>query len=365
MNIKSNNRSILAAACQANMASDQPVNSVLALSNRGDEAELWIYGLIGDIFWDGITAAAMSAALEQLDVETIRVRINSRGGVATEGIAIYNALKRHPAKVIVVVDGSAESIASLVAMAGDEVVMPANTLMMIHAPFTPEGGNVVRKLEQIEALKSVAAAMAESYVAKTGKREEIEAILADGKDHYFTSAQAIELGLADTDEEMSEVAVSAQAAAAALCSYVSAIADVPEVFASGLRHRIQATATPLIFASLPEVTQRAVVAHIEDPQMKQKFETILAQAGGNNPSPASAPFAGGRRTSALQPPLPAPAKPRRRQTMALLLQSILRWSPCSPQHRDQGTGRATHGQCHDQGLHRRCHRRRRSRDRRR
>lgn len=266
-----------------------PVPSVLALSNSGREATLMIYGLIGDIFWEpGVTAVAMVAVLDQLDVDTIRVRINSRGGVATEGIAIYNALKRHRARIVVVVDGSAESIASLIAMAGDEVVMPANTLMMLHAPYTPQGGNAKEKRAQAEMLDTMAAAMAESYIAKTGKRAEIEALLADGEDHYFNAAQALELGLCDRIGEDVEAPVTQAAAAAAMVSYLSAIAHAPHTFTAGLRGRIQAATTPLVFASLPEETQRALVAHIEDPSMKQQYVTILAN-GGNTPAPITTP----------------------------------------------------------------------------
>ena len=283
-----------------------PVPSVLALSNAGTVAELLIYGPIGDIFWDGVTALDMVATLDRLQVETIRVRINSRGGVATDGIAIHNALKRHPARIVVIVDGSAESIASLVAMAGDEVIMPANTLMMLHAPYTPQGGNAIQKRAQAEALDNVASAMLESYAAKSGKREEIAALLADGLDHYLTAQQALALGLCDRIGETEDEPVPVAAAAAALAGYISAIAQAPEPFTAGLRGRIQAAATPLIFASLPEVTQRAVVAHIEDPQMKQKLETILAQAGGNNPPAAATPPAAPVQAAAPPAPVAAP-----------------------------------------------------------
>lgn len=261
--------------------------SVLALSQSGVEAELLIYGPIGDIFWEGISALAMVQALEQLHVDTIRVRINSRGGVATEGIAIHNALKRHPARIEVVVDGSAESIASLVAMAGDEVIMPRNALMMLHAPYTQQGGNAVQKRAQAEVLDTMAAAMAESYIAKTGKRAEIEALLSDGLDHYFTAAQALVLGLCDRIDEGAEQPVPQAAATAAFVGYLSAIAHAPAEYAACLRDRIQAAATPQVFASLPEVTQRAVVAHIEDPMKKQQLLHILAEGGGNNPQPAA------------------------------------------------------------------------------
>lgn len=282
---------LLAMAAPADAHIERPaVPSVLALNTTGRVAELMLYGLIGDIFWDGITAIAMVATLDQLDVDTIRVRINSRGGVATEGIAIYNALKRHPARIEVVVDGSAESIASLIAMAGDDVAMASNTLMMIHAPYTPQGGNAKQKREQAEMLDTMASAMAQSYIAKTGKREEIEALLADGLDHYFSAAQALEMGLCDRIDDGVEAPVPQAAAATALCSYISAIAAAPPSFATGLRARIQAATTPLVFASLPEETQRAVVAHIEDPSMKEKCLTILAN-GANSASAPAAPVA--------------------------------------------------------------------------
>jgi ATP-dependent protease ClpP protease subunit len=277
----------------------QAVPSVLSLNTSGSEAELLIYGMIGDIFWDGITAVAMVDALAQLNVSTIRVRINSRGGIATEGIAIYNALKRHPARIVVVVDGSAESIASLVAMAGDEVIMPANTLLMIHAPYIPQGGNAVQLREYADNLETIAAAMAESYIAKSGKRAEVEAMLADGKNHYFTAAEAVEFGFADRMDETELEPLSHAAAAAALCSYVSAIAAAPPVFASGLRGRLQAATTPQVFASLPEVTQRAVVAQIEDEDMKMKL-LAAALAAGANVQPPVAP-------GAVTPPAPLAA----------------------------------------------------------
>jgi ATP-dependent protease ClpP protease subunit len=282
-------KSVQVMAAAGNAIVPPPVPSVLSLSTSGTEAELLIYGPIGDLFWNGITAADMVYTLEQLHVDTIRVRINSIGGVATEGIAIYNALKRHPARIITVNDGSAESIASLVLMAGDEVIVLPNTITMIHAPYTPQGGNAVELDEMAANLRTIAAAMAESYIAKTGKPDEIKAMLADGKNHYFTAAQAVEFGLADRMEENAEAPVPQLAAAAALCNYITAISHAPTEHIAALRGRIQAAATPLIFASLPEVTQRAVVAHIEDPTMKQKLETILAQGGANPlaPSPAA------------------------------------------------------------------------------
>ncbi len=96
---------------------------------------LYLYGEVGDY---GITADQFRRDLETVPEGTERVtlRLNSPGGSVFDGIAIYNLLKAHPAKVHVVVDGLAASIASLIAMAADEVSMAKNSMMMVHLPWT-------------------------------------------------------------------------------------------------------------------------------------------------------------------------------------------------------------------------------------
>jgi ATP-dependent protease ClpP protease subunit len=70
-------------------------------------------------------------------VAELTLRINSPGGSVFDGVAIYNALKRHDAAITVWVDGIAASIASVIAMAGDEVVMPENAMLVLHDPSSP------------------------------------------------------------------------------------------------------------------------------------------------------------------------------------------------------------------------------------
>ncbi|GAB3755145.1 ClpP-like prohead protease/major capsid protein fusion protein [Lysobacter olei] len=273
----------------------------------GTVGELRIYGPIGESFWgDSVTAASVVEQLDQLNVATVNVRINSPGGSVTDGLAIYNALVRHPAKIIVTVDGQAASIASLIAMAGDDVVMPANSLLMVHAPYLYAGGNANDMRDFAERLDTHAAAMAESYIAKTGKREDVEAMLSDGRDHWFTAAEAIEFGFADRTEETAAEAPDDAAAAAALVGYLSAIAKAPTPIHSQLRGHIQAAASERVFTSLAEATQRAVVAHIEDPQMKQRFEAIImANAAGGAAAPAATPVAAAPAPAAAAPAAPA------------------------------------------------------------
>ena len=110
------------------------IKASVALANA---AEIFIYGDIGDD-WDDETLAARNFVRElaELDVEAITVRINSPGGSVTDGLAIYNSLRRHKADIHVEIDGIAASIASLIAMAGDTLSMAENALLMIHAPVS-------------------------------------------------------------------------------------------------------------------------------------------------------------------------------------------------------------------------------------
>lgn len=278
----------LVLANAAPVASSRGFVSVTAFAGDG-HAELMLYGPIGEFFWfDGITAESVVAQLANINATSITVRINSDGGVVADGLAIYNALKRHPARITVVIDGQAASIASVIAMAGDDVVMPANSLLMVHAPLTSIDGNAVDLRQMADTLDVHAEALAQSYIAKTGKPDEIRALLADGRNHWFTAASAVEFGFADRVEEQTPAAIEASASAAALIGYVNAIAKAQGPVFASLRGHIQAAVTPPVFTSLPEATQRAVFAHIEDPSMKQQFQTIMANAAGGSAAPAAA-----------------------------------------------------------------------------
>jgi ATP-dependent protease ClpP protease subunit len=243
------------------------------------EVELMIYGQIGDEFWGG--SVSCDTVIEQLRVitaSTIRVRINSIGGVVSDGLAIYNALKAHPARIEVVIDGQACSIASLIAMAGDDVIMPANALLMVHSPMNAIFGNAVEMRELADVLDQYSEAMATSYAAKTGKPQaEIVALISDGKDHWYTAAQAVDFGFADRIlEETASSYADDQVAATALLGYCASIARAPTRVSAALRRRISTDCTPTLFASISEAAQLAVVANIEDVTMKQNYLNIMA-----------------------------------------------------------------------------------------
>lgn len=173
-------------------------------------AEIYIYGNIGDR-WneDGVIASEMVRDIAALEADEITLRINSYGGSVTDGLAIYNALKRHPAPVNVFVDGVAISCASYIAMAGDTVTMATNAQMMIHAPWSMAAGNAADLREQADILDRYSKSMASAYADKSGKTyEQALAILLDGKDHWFSADEAVSEGFADVVGEEVDAAAS-------------------------------------------------------------------------------------------------------------------------------------------------------------
>nr|WP_312455011.1 ClpP-like prohead protease/major capsid protein fusion protein [Stenotrophomonas pavanii] len=264
--------------------------SILALSTTsGGEAELLIYGPIGDYFWgEGVTAASVVEQLAGTTASVINVRINSDGGVVTDGLAIYNALKQHPATINVTVDGVAASIASLITMAGSSRRMHENTMLMLHGPQGGGWGFAGDLRERADQIDVYGRQMLVTYSGRAKNPADIETMLTDRKDHWLTAAEALALGL------ISEVIPDVQpepadsVAAAALLSYVSAISGTEGAVHALLREHIQATTTASAFASLREVHQRAVVAHLEETSMKQQCQLIMAQAGTAPAAPAPA-----------------------------------------------------------------------------
>lgn len=161
--------------------------------------ELLLYGDIGD-WWEGLDAASVVADLEQISGDHITVRIHSRGGLITEGLGIYNALRNAGKPVHVYVDGVAASMATVIAMAASpgHLYTPDNALWMIHKPWAEASGNANDLRESADALDVLERSMIAAYTASGRLTEErIREILASGKDYYLTGAEAVEQGIAD------------------------------------------------------------------------------------------------------------------------------------------------------------------------
>jgi ATP-dependent Clp protease, protease subunit len=176
---------------------------------RGTTGEIWLYDQIGASFWgDGISAKAFQKELTALGkVSTINLRINSPGGDVFDGLAIYNQLKSHPARVVVDVDGLAASIASIIAMAGDEIRMAGNAMMMIHNPHGMAVGDSTEMLRTAALLDQVKGNLTGTYAARTGnQRAQLETWMND--ETWLTAEAAVQYGFADAVTQEQRVAAS-------------------------------------------------------------------------------------------------------------------------------------------------------------
>ena len=245
-------------------------------------AEVLIYGPIGeDWYGNGVTAKQFRDDLKAAgDISEIFVHINSPGGEVFDGIAIYNELRAHKARKIVQVDGYAASIATVIAMAGDEIVLGTGTAMMIHGPSTFAWGPADTMRETADMLDKVAVGMVDAYARfnKTLAREDIEALMTGG-DHWYTAAEAIKAGFATRMAEEQEPTDSTEATSA----FKKAFAQVREQF-SAPTLRIAAQLNPPALAVTPATpaTPKEDVAmtpeQIEAAKAAARTEALQAEA---------------------------------------------------------------------------------------
>lgn len=166
-------------------------------------AEIYLYDEIGGY---GVDAHSFLAELNEIDAEQITLHINSVGGEVFEGMAIYQALRDHPAKVNVKVDALAASIASVIAMAGDHITMAANAQMMIHDGHVQTSGNAAELTRMVDMLERCSDNIASVYAERCGGEVGLwrDAMRVES---WYSAEEAVAAGLAD------EVAPKAKRAA--------------------------------------------------------------------------------------------------------------------------------------------------------
>ena len=193
------------------------VNNWLSYSPRAaanEPANIQIFDQIGEDWFSnsGVTAKSFAETLQAVGPGPLNVDINSPGGNVWDGFAIYNMLRGRQAPVTTKVVGVAASIASIIALAGDTVEIADAALMMIHDPSGLAAGTSEDMRKMADALDQHAAILAGVYEKKTGKTA--SAIRAAMKaETWFTSAEAIDFGLADSITEK-QPAMQANAARA-------------------------------------------------------------------------------------------------------------------------------------------------------
>lgn len=240
-------------------------------------AETATMTLHGDVGWD-ITPQGVAAALKAAAGKALAISVNSYGGDAFAGIAIHNMVARHQGKKTVVIDGIAASAASLIAMAGDEIIMPENAFMLIHNASGVAIGTADAAREVADALDAISAAYRDTYVRRTGmSADEVQALM--DADRFMSAEEALAAGFVTQVSAPADIRMDARR--------LSAFANLPAALMAATRpaqpaqskeplHMSAVTAPAVEPATIPAA---ATLEQIEAVAAKAKLgaDFVLAQ----------------------------------------------------------------------------------------
>lgn len=214
-----------------------------------DHAEILIYSPIGKSYWEEtVEAKKFVEEINDLDVSTIALRINSPGGSVFDGTAIFNAIVRHKATVTTYIDGLAASIASVIALAGDKVVMADNAMFMIHNPWTVAVGNSDDMRKTAEVLDKIRDVMVRVYDKKASL--EADAIRdAMAEETWYDADEALEAGFVDEVVDGRDISAISHFDASALGSF----AHAPERLVAALATDAKAPDGGWVFPDVADV----------------------------------------------------------------------------------------------------------------
>jgi ATP-dependent Clp protease protease subunit len=168
-----------------------------SLEANGSETDIYIFGDITSLeyFENDVSSYTLSKVLQTLDADTINVHINSYGGEVAEGLAIYNMLRNHKAKVRTFCDGFACSIASVIFMAGDERIMNNASLLFIHNAWTTVSGNAEQLRKEADDLDAISQGAVAAYMAAVNIPEKKLREMLDAET-WILPGDALEMGFA-------------------------------------------------------------------------------------------------------------------------------------------------------------------------
>ena len=173
------------------------------IKNKSSEvADVYLFNDIGTF---GVTAQNFIDEIKEYEDTELNIHINSLGGEVFEGMAIYSIIQRRKAKTTVYIEGIAASIASVIALAADEVIMSENSLLMIHNAWGGTQGEAKDMRKQAEILEKITNEIAEVYVKKSGIPYN-EVIRMMDEETWLTAEEAVALGLVDSISEPIKVA---------------------------------------------------------------------------------------------------------------------------------------------------------------
>jgi len=264
---------------RARLASERKWYSINNLA--GGEADVMLYGEIG---WMGTSAEDFVSDLKQLQANQINLHLSSPGGGVFDGIAIMNALRAHPANVTVYVDSLAASIASVIAMAGDRIIVRQAAEFMIHEASGLVIGNAGDCREMAELLDRQSDKIAGIYAARAGGTvEDWRAAMA--KETWYSAQEAVDAGLADEIDEPSRKGEDAPDEMAVAASW-----DL-SVFRYAGREQAPAP-EPVAKAEAPKPTPPAAAEqgvtltfNLGDTIDEQVFESLRQMVARRDPAP--------------------------------------------------------------------------------
>lgn len=205
------------------------MSEILNMYQDGRTGHIDIYGAIVPDHWvwgdDDVdtSAASFKKQLQNFeDIDEIVVNINSPGGSVFEGVTIFNMLKNHKAKIIVNIEGLAASIASVIAMAGDEVRMPSNAMVMIHNAMGGGFGNANELRKFADDLEKINQTVVNSYLTKNPSMDQVQLQSLLDAESWLNANEALELGFVD------EVVRSVEAVAQINTDLLNEYENVPE-----------------------------------------------------------------------------------------------------------------------------------------
>ena len=169
-----------------------------SIANQADDtATVRIYDDIGYSLWGGISEDDFARDLDRVSASRLEVQVSSSGGDVFAGIAIYNALRAHPAEVTVRVDSLAASIASVIVQAGDRRTMLTGSQMMVHPAWGAAVGPSADMREFADLLDRQTDIIAGIYAERSGRDVDVFRQMLDGPDVWLTADEAVAAGLAD------------------------------------------------------------------------------------------------------------------------------------------------------------------------
>ncbi|WP_010278822.1 head maturation protease, ClpP-related [Paenibacillus senegalensis] len=175
-----------------------------------DVTEITIYGVIGYAWRESVSASEIDDILKDAKGDLL-IHLNSPGGDAFDGIAIYNRLKKHKGKVTIHVDGWACSAASVIAMAADELIMGLGSMVMIHEASNIVWGTKTQMRKEADVLDELEEGIIDIYMTKAKvSREDIRA--AVDAETWYSAQKAVDIGFANAvagnsdDEKENEIA---------------------------------------------------------------------------------------------------------------------------------------------------------------